>query len=512
MAVLSICIPTYNRAIYLDNTLAQLTKEKLFRNTNDVEIVIADNFSTDETEDICKKYLKEFGDKIYYYKQKENVADKNFAFVLGVYHGKYSKLNNDYLFFKPSELEKFVSFLKKTTQDIVFIPNTKSKNNIPYNCDDFNAFLDKVSYIITWIGGFCVKTATYKKLKNPDRYADLYFSQVDIISRLMKDGGKASVYPGNILTSIQLSRKGGYSIPKVFGNYYLTILNEIYDDGRISKKVYERHKKKLLIKHINQFSFNQKGTRFSHQGYFKYLLPFYWKNMYFYIQLFGCMLRKAITFIVKIERNKETGRKKLKILFIEVNLPKKHRIHKNKLIKFNCPIEKVEIGRYTYGTINALTNSNRSEKLIIGDFCSIGPNVTFIVSSEHPYKGISTYPFKVQVCGQVGEAGSKGDIVVKDDVWIGFGAIICSGITIHQGAIIAAGSVVTKDVPPYAIVGGNPAEIIKYRFSQPIIDKLLNFKFSQLSEARIKKLQGTLYKEITEENVDQLLQEFQADV
>ena len=107
------------------------------------------------------------------------------------------------------------------------------------------------------------------------------------------------------------------------------------------------------------------------------------------------------------------------------------------------------------------------------------------------------------------EAKSKGDIIIKDDVWIGTNAIILSGVTIGQGAIIAAGAVVTKDVPPYAIAGGNPAQIIKYRFEPEIIEKLKKFDYSKLTEEKIQKLGLKLYKEITKENVDNLLNEFE---
>ena len=157
--------------------------------------------------------------------------------------------------------------------------------------------------------------------------------------------------------------------------------------------------------------------------------------------------------------------------------------------------------------INPEISSDVSE-LIIGNYCSIGPDVRFIVSSEHPYKGISTYPFKVKMLDYKAEAKSKGDIIVKDDVWIGLGSIILSGVTIHQGAIVAAGSVVTKDVPPYAIVGGNPAKIIKYRFEPNIIEKLVKFDYSKLTKEKIKTLGEKLYTEISEQNIDRLLEEF----
>lgn len=505
MPILSICIPTCNRSTYLSNTLAQLTKEKIFKDTDDVEIVISDNCSSDDTEDLCRKYVNKFGKKIVYYRQAENILDKNFAFVLGLANGKFAKLNNDNIFFRPGELEKFVSFLKNDAQDLVFQTNNK-KDSSPYICNSFNELLEKVSYSITWIGGFCIKSKIFKSLKDPDRYAHLYFSQVDILARVMGNGSAISIYPNIVMDQISLSKKGGYSIPKVFGNNYLSMIKAIYESGQITPKVYNKHKKHLLIKHINKFSFDQKTTCFTHDGYFKYLLPFYWKNMYFYSALICRFLKKFSRCIFEIRKDKVKKRKTIRFLFIKVKLPRKK--IKTKLVTCNCPAENVQIGRYTYGTINAEVNPNRSEKLIIGDFCSIARNVWFIVSSEHPYKRFSTYPFKVRLCGFYGEAESKGDIIVKDDVWIGLGAIICSGVTIGQGAIVAAGAVVTKDVPPYAIVGGNPAKVIKYRFSESIIKKLLDFKFSDLTQEKIQQLQGTLYKEVTEENVDELLEKF----
>lgn len=85
--------------------------------------------------------------------------------------------------------------------------------------------------------------------------------------------------------------------------------------------------------------------------------------------------------------------------------------------------------------------------------------------------GVSTYPFKRKLFHGGEEAVSKGDIIVGDDVWVGYGATILSGVHIGQGAVIAAGAVVNKDVPPYAIVGGIPAKVIKYRFSESVCKK-----------------------------------------
>ena len=128
-----------------------------------------------------------------------------------------------------------------------------------------------------------------------------------------------------------------------------------------------------------------------------------------------------------------------------------------------CDLSKVVVGKKTYGEIHVTDFSPADTKLYIGSYCSIAPNVRFLLGGEHQLYSISTYPFKVLTFGESREAGSKGDIVVKDDVWIGDGAIICSGVNIGQGAVIAAGAVVTKDVEPYSIVGGNPAKLIRKR-------------------------------------------------
>ena len=170
----------------------------------------------------------------------------------------------------------------------------------------------------------------------------------------------------------------------------------------------------------------------------------------------------------------------------------------------NFDMSLVKVGKGTYGNLYVL-NFSKDKKLEIGNFCSVAPGVIFAVAADHDYKHLSTFPFKVKMNGEEVEATSKGNIIIKDDVWIGANAIILSGVTIGQGALIGAGAVVTKDVPPYAIVGCNPAKVIKYRFSEKVIKKLLEFDFSKLDEKKIKENLEALYKNITDENVDDVL-------
>lgn len=125
-----------------------------------------------------------------------------------------------------------------------------------------------------------------------------------------------------------------------------------------------------------------------------------------------------------------------------------------------------------------------NDKLIIGKFCSIACGAKFIMTSaNHTNSSFSTYPFPIffeewDENLNVSDAwDNKGDIVIGNDVWIGYDAVIMSGIHIGHGAIIGTRAVVTKDVPPYAIVGGVPAKIIKMRYDDAIIKNLLDIKW-----------------------------------
>ncbi|MCL1473194.1 Vat family streptogramin A O-acetyltransferase [Argonema antarcticum] len=120
------------------------------------------------------------------------------------------------------------------------------------------------------------------------------------------------------------------------------------------------------------------------------------------------------------------------------------------------------------------------DKLIIDKFCAIAKNVKFIMNgANHKISGFSTYPFNIfgngweRVKPELSELPFKGDTVIGNDVWIGYEAVIMPGVKIGDGAIIAAKSVVTKDVKPYTIVGGNPAQVIRQRFADEIINVLL---------------------------------------
>lgn len=163
-------------------------------------------------------------------------------------------------------------------------------------------------------------------------------------------------------------------------------------------------------------------------------------------------------------------------------------------IKNTVSNPQIEIGDYTYyddpdGSEEFEKNVLYlfpfiGDKLIIGKFCALARGVKFIMNgANHKMDGFSTYPFYIfgngweQAAPEPGSLPNKGNTVVGHDVWIGYDTLVMPGITIGDGAIIAARSVVTADVPAYTIAGGNPAKVIRRRFTDDIITSLLNISW-----------------------------------
>ena len=167
----------------------------------------------------------------------------------------------------------------------------------------------------------------------------------------------------------------------------------------------------------------------------------------------------------------------------------------------------VEVGDYTM--YNDFVNDPRDfqknnvlyhypinrDRLRIGKFCSIACGAKFIfTSANHKLGSLSTYPFPLffeewdlDKANLTDSWDNKGDIVIGNDVWIGYEAVVMQGVTIGDGAIIGARAVVTKDIPPYTIVGGVPAKPIRKRFSDEIISRLLEIKWWDWPDEKIKR-------------------------
>lgn len=161
----------------------------------------------------------------------------------------------------------------------------------------------------------------------------------------------------------------------------------------------------------------------------------------------------------------------------------------------------VKIGRHTYQADVQFRYWTPSENITIGSFCSIADQVTIFAGGQHRTDLTSTYPLALKLMNHPGQDPvykTTKDTIIGNDVWIGTKSLILGGIKIGHGAVIATASVVCTDVPPYAIVAGNPATIIRYRFSQSLVDKLLKINWWDWPDETIKNNIAWFYKPANE--------------
>lgn len=148
----------------------------------------------------------------------------------------------------------------------------------------------------------------------------------------------------------------------------------------------------------------------------------------------------------------------------------------------------LEMGRGSYGNPQIISYGDNAMARI-GRYCSIANDVTILLGGEHHTDLVTTYPFSIlwsHVAGHIAAyPHSNGDVIIGNDVWIGYDACILSGVKIGDGAIVGAKTVIAKDVPPYAIVVGNPAKVIRYRFDSGTISKLLEISWWNWPENEI---------------------------
>jgi acetyltransferase-like isoleucine patch superfamily enzyme len=154
------------------------------------------------------------------------------------------------------------------------------------------------------------------------------------------------------------------------------------------------------------------------------------------------------------------------------------------------PLPGVEIGRHTYGlNKRSFYVPHENVPVRIGSFCSVGPEVLFVCAAEHGVGTATTYPIH-RMNGKVRntiEPTGKGPITVGNDVWFGARCTILSGVTIGNGAVIGAGAIVTKDIAPYAIAVGNPARVLRHRFSPEVIERLQALEWWNWSDSLIRE-------------------------
>jgi len=153
----------------------------------------------------------------------------------------------------------------------------------------------------------------------------------------------------------------------------------------------------------------------------------------------------------------------------------------------------ISFGEYSYSPPIHVKSWGEGTHYSVGKFCSIADKLTIFLGGDHRLDWISTYPFPAfakifpEAAGIKGYVATKGNVIIGNDVWIGSHVTILSGVTIGDGAVIGTQSLVSKSVPAYAIVAGNPAKLIRYRFDSKTIEQLLKLKWWDWPIEKIRK-------------------------
>jgi acetyltransferase-like isoleucine patch superfamily enzyme len=163
----------------------------------------------------------------------------------------------------------------------------------------------------------------------------------------------------------------------------------------------------------------------------------------------------------------------------------------------------VNWGHKTYGAEKIeVFQWGEGAKCHIGKYCSVADKVKIFLGGDHKVNWVSTFPHKQQT-------GTKGDIIIGNDVWLSHGVTIMSGVTIGDGAIVAANSHVVKNIEPYTICGGNPAKYIRHRFSGDVIDLLLRLKWWDLHDNQVSEIHDVLCAEPNLEELKKIVEKYQ---
>jgi len=177
----------------------------------------------------------------------------------------------------------------------------------------------------------------------------------------------------------------------------------------------------------------------------------------------------------------------------------------------------VEVGRFTYGLEGlSVREWGEGASLTIGAFCSIAEGTQIFLGGNHRADWITTYPFghiyqeRLGSNTPAGHPSTNGPVVIGNCVWIGGNVTIMSGVSISDGAIIAANATVTKDVGPYEIFGGNPAKVIRKRFEDTIIEKLLELAWWNLRTEQVQEITNILCSPPDIETLDSLLRKYRS--
>lgn len=296
--ILSICIPTYNREKILDNALCAIEKELSTIDCNEIEIIVSDNCSTDNTEVIVQNFIKK-GMPIIYNRNSSNLgADGNFVQCFRKATAQYVWVLGDDDFLKEGALSFLLANLRNTDYGLIHLKVSPKGNEETQIYKISEKYLSDISYWITFISSNIIATKFVDRV-NYEKYMGTHFIQVPFYITAAKES------PQNLMIHKRIfedaadgATNGGYNFFEVFVVNYLTIRREMLTDTKDEVFYYEKEKKRFfnefLLEFINKIYFKKDKGRFKTEGGWKILFQYFGGNIYFYKGMLKLLLKRIL--------------------------------------------------------------------------------------------------------------------------------------------------------------------------------------------------------------------------
>lgn len=283
--LLSICIPTYNRAKYLEQCLEAIVSQSEFDDR--VEIVISDNCSTDTTQEVGERYQSKY-ENIHYYRNKENVRDMNYPIVFSEAKGVLRKLTNDTIIYKPNAIKQMLGLIEENIDErpqLYFLNQGKEATKRVSSMDEY---LNSISYRLTWIASVALWEEDCEDLEIMYKNAESRLGQVPMLLENFKKHKCAVIYDDVIMSGVVPKPKNlSYGLYNVFYNNYLGFLKRYVNYGELSEATYEKVRKDLLLDFFAQlviiYKLNKGEFIFSDEKLQNLVETAYKNERYFYI-------------------------------------------------------------------------------------------------------------------------------------------------------------------------------------------------------------------------------------
>lgn len=294
--LLSICIPTYNRAKILDQSLENIERELRTIDTNDIEFIISNNCSTDNTESVIQKYI-ERGVPIKYICNERNIgADDNIVQCFKKGKGKYIWVLGDDDFLKNGALKTIINNIQGKDYGLIHLEAKSKKNRISTEYTEVEEFMKDISFWITFITSHIVNSKFVSQI-DFKKYRNTCFYQIPLyITAAKKSKTNLMIHEKLFEDAADGATNGGYNFFEVFVVNYLTIRREMLTDTKKELFYYKKEKKQLfnefLLGFINKIYFKNDKGRFNTEGGWKILFQYFGGNIYFYKGILKLLLKK----------------------------------------------------------------------------------------------------------------------------------------------------------------------------------------------------------------------------